>query len=76
MEWQADMAKRKNQVVAETMPLWPDAGQALGLGKNLTYAAAKRGEIPGLMRFGRSFKVARAPFRRALEEGHKPADKK
>ncbi len=39
-----------------TAPLWPDAGQACGLGRNATYDAARRGEIPTL-RFGRSLRV-------------------
>ena len=29
-----------------TMPLWPDVGQILGLGRSATYDAAARGEIP------------------------------
>lgn len=35
-----------------TVPLWPDAGRACGLGRNSTYAAAAAGEIPTL-RFGK-----------------------
>lgn len=31
-----------------TIPIWPDAGQFLGLGRGATYAAAARGEIPVL----------------------------
>lgn len=49
-----------------TIPLWPTVGQALGLGRASTYEAAKRGEIPGLMSFGRRLVVATATFRRAL----------
>jgi hypothetical protein len=29
-----------------TVPLWPTAGRALGLGKSLSYAGARSGEIP------------------------------
>ena len=29
-----------------SVPLWPTAGKAVGLGRNATYEAAKRGEIP------------------------------
>jgi excisionase family DNA binding protein len=36
-----------------TVPLWPEAGQLLGIGKNSTYAAAKSGEIPVLKIGGR-----------------------
>lgn len=39
-----------------TCRVWPDAGQALGLGKDATYAAAARGQIPTL-RFGRRLVV-------------------
>lgn len=37
--------------------LWPEAGQALGLGRNATYEAARRGEIKTL-KFGRLLKVS------------------
>ncbi len=49
-----------------TVPLWPTAGQALGLGRNATYKAANRGEIPGLFRIGDKYGVATAPLRRVL----------
>ena len=29
-----------------TQPLWPETGKQLGLGRDATYEAAKRGEIP------------------------------
>jgi hypothetical protein len=29
-----------------TVPLWPGAGRALGLGRSATFAAHRRGEIP------------------------------
>jgi hypothetical protein len=41
---------------ALVMPLWPDAGRALGLSRNATYDAARRGEIKTL-RFGKLLKV-------------------
>jgi hypothetical protein len=52
--------------VAETnieplaIPVWPDAGRALGLGKNRTYASARAGEIP-TVRLGRTIRVPIAP---------------
>jgi hypothetical protein len=58
---------------AATMRLWPDAGQKLRLSRNATYYAARRGEIPGLMRFGRVYRVAIAPFLRALTEDRRSA---
>lgn len=48
-----------------TLPLWPDVGQILGLGKNHTYQAAEAGEIP-VLRFGRSLRVPTAELRRML----------
>lgn len=38
------------------IPLWPDTGRILGIGKDATYAAARAGEIPTL-RFGRRILV-------------------
>lgn len=49
-----------------TVPLWPTAGRALGLSKNSTYQAARRGEIPGLLTFGARRVVATAALRRIL----------
>ena len=49
-----------------TMALWPDAGMALGLSRNGTYDAARRGEIAGLMRFGKKYVVAIEPFEKQL----------
>lgn len=49
-----------------TVDLWPTAGRALGLGRTATYAAARAGEIPGLMRIGALYRVATAELRRAL----------
>lgn len=39
-----------------TVPLWPDAGQFIGLSRNSTYKAANAGEIPTL-RLGRKILV-------------------
>jgi len=36
-----------------TYNLWPETGRILGLGKNATYAAAERGEIPTIKIGGR-----------------------
>jgi excisionase family DNA binding protein len=55
------------------MRLWPEAGQALGLSRNATYDAAKRGEIPTI-RFGKLIKVPTAALRRMLENaGQSPS---
>ena len=49
-----------------TIPLWPDAGHALGMQRSATYAAAARGEIPGLLRIGGRYRVATAKLRLVL----------
>ncbi|MBV9859870.1 MAG: DNA-binding protein [Alphaproteobacteria bacterium] len=48
-----------------TVPLWPDAGQALGLGRNSTYDAAARGEIP-VLQFGRRKVVPKKKLERMV----------
>ena len=56
------------KVETGVMPLWPDAAKRLGLGRSAIYDAAKRDEVPGLMRFGKRFVVAKAALARALGE--------
>ena len=62
------MLKNSDIVGGEPLviPLWPNAGQALGLSRNATYDAARRGEIPTI-RFGKLIKVPTAALRRMLE---------
>jgi excisionase family DNA binding protein len=43
----------------------PDAGRRLGLGRNLSYAAARRGELP-VLKFGRKLRVPLAALERLL----------
>jgi hypothetical protein len=45
----------------------PDAGRRLGLGRNASYDAARRGELP-VLRFGRKLVVPRIAFERMLAE--------
>jgi hypothetical protein len=45
----------------------PEAGKKLGLGKNASYAAAARGEIP-VLRFGCRLRVPVIAFERMLSE--------
>ena len=52
-------------VKPRVIPLWPDAGQALGLSRNGAYDAAKRGEIPTL-RFGWKLVVPIERFEKLL----------
>lgn len=49
-----------------TVPLWPIAGEALGLSRNGAYDAAGRGEIPTI-RLGRKIVVPTAALRRMLQ---------
>jgi hypothetical protein len=59
------MSKKEGRHRRLTMPLWPDVGQALGLSRNGTYDAARRGEIPTL-RFGKKIVVPVVAFERML----------
>jgi hypothetical protein len=54
-----------------TVPLWPDVAVALGLSRNGVYNAAARGEIAGLLRFGRKLVVGRDALERMLQEGNR-----
>ena len=45
----------------------PEAGRRLGLGKNASYEAARRGELP-VLRFGRKLRVPRVAFERLLAD--------
>lgn len=51
--------------VQPLMPLWPDAGRALGLSKWATYAARDRGQLPVHVIGARTF-VITAELRRQL----------
>jgi excisionase family DNA binding protein len=43
----------------------PEAGRIVGLGKNASYDAVRRGELP-VLRFGRTLRVPRPAFERML----------
>ena len=47
--------------------VWPDTGRLLGLSKNSTYEAARRGQIPTI-RIGKRLLVPRKALLRMLEE--------
>ena len=55
------------------VPLWPDAGQILGLSRNSTYARAEDGDIVTI-RLGRLRKVPTAWLREKLRLQKKPAE--
>ena len=56
----------KSVITRATINLWPDAGKALGLGRNSTFKAAKSGQIPTL-RIGKRLLVSRSAFERLLD---------
>jgi hypothetical protein len=55
-----------SEIKRQTINLWPDAGKALGIGKNQAYEAARRGEIPSI-RLGKRIVVPMAAFERLLQ---------
>jgi excisionase family DNA binding protein len=48
-----------------TMPVWPDAGRALGLGRNAIYEAVARGDVPSI-RIGKRILIPRAALAKLL----------
>jgi hypothetical protein len=51
-----DKRRRKappKKITPATMPLWPDAGQLLGISRGATYLAAQRGDIKTIRIGGR-----------------------
>jgi len=50
------------------IPLWPETGTALGLGRQATYSAARTGQIKTI-RFGRLLRVPTAWLKAKLEIG-------
>jgi hypothetical protein len=60
-----DRRIRRDLMTKLTVPLWPTAGKALGLGRNTTYEGARRGEIE-TVEVGRRRPVPTAFLRRKL----------
>jgi excisionase family DNA binding protein len=56
----------ENPIERLTVPVWPDAGKTLGLGRNATYDAVARGEIP-VLRFGRRILVPKKALARLVD---------
>jgi hypothetical protein len=56
---------RREIMTRLTVPLWPTAGRALGLGRNSTFAGAKKGQIETIA-VGRRRPVPTAFLRRKL----------
>jgi excisionase family DNA binding protein len=53
------------EIECGTVRVWPEAGRRLGLGRNATYEAIARGEIP-VIRFGRRIVVPKKALERLL----------
>ena len=49
-----------------TVPEW---GKSWGLSRGASYAAAARGDIPGLIKIGKRLMVSKIAAQRALENG-------
>ena len=61
-----DDAKIRRQIMTRlTVPLWPTAGRALGLGRNSTFEGARKGEIETIA-VGRRRPVPTSLLRRKL----------
>jgi hypothetical protein len=54
------------EIEPATVPVWPHVGKVLGLGRNATYDAVARGEIP-VIRFGRRIVVSKKVLARILD---------
>jgi hypothetical protein len=65
--WEAGRIPAQN--VTKTIKLWPEAGRSPGLGRNATYDAAERGQIPGAVKIGGRWIVLAAVFDRFVNEG-------
>jgi predicted DNA-binding transcriptional regulator AlpA len=59
--------KRRPNFERQTMNLWPQFGQTIGLGRNSTYAAAARGDFKTIKIGGRIL-VPRAEVDRLLSQ--------
>lgn len=52
-----------------TVPLWPDAAQAVGIGRSMAYELAESGEFPcAVMRVAAKWVVPTAGLRAALPQ--------
>ncbi len=61
----AEQDKIREALTGLTVPVWPTAGRAHGLGRDATYRAARNGELPTI-RIGGALRVPTAPLRRML----------
>jgi hypothetical protein len=59
----------QDECMTLTVPAW---GKSWGLSRGASYAAAARGDIPGLIRIGKRLMVSKIAAKRALENGRVP----
>lgn len=57
----SSLTRRDLLALPASVPVWPTAGRALGLGRSTTYELITRGEFPvRVLRLGRQYRVATA----------------
>jgi len=61
------MSRKENEIEPKAVPLWPDAGRMLGLGRGTTYQKAQTGEIKTLPLSGKKL-VAKSWLKMVLGE--------
>jgi hypothetical protein len=61
------------RILSEPTASVPEAGLVMGLARNASYEAARRGEIP-VLRFGNRYRVSTARLRQMLGLGDRPAE--
>ena len=61
--------KHLDETLTMTVPEW---GKSWGLSRGASYAAAARGDIPGLIRIGKRLMVSKIAAQKALEHGWTP----
>ena len=61
------MSGKRNEIESKAVPLWPDAGRMLGLGRGTTYKKAQMGEIRTLPLSGKKL-VPRSWLKQVLGE--------
>jgi hypothetical protein len=70
-----DRKIRRDIMTKLTVPLWPTAGRALGLGRNSTFEGARKGEIETIA-IGRRRPVPTSFLRRKLGLTEPPTQSK
>jgi hypothetical protein len=61
------MSRKQDEIESKAVPLWPEAGRMLGLGRGTTYKKAQTGEIKTLPLSGKKL-VPRSWLKQVLGE--------